>query len=149
MNKNGKTLAVSLIWMVMAGIFLAALSLGRAGRVFEFLFRRGSFSLRRLQFVWEADPVACVQFAVFVIMALIFIVNLLRFIAAIIRIAGGNRGVPPLEKPEDRNLTHSYGSGNERYISQLDDFLRDGVITKEEFIELKKRFGKENGRNGL
>lgn len=149
MKRNTNALVLSLVWLIMTGIIMMALFAGRAGRVFTYLFRRGSFSFRRLQFVWEADPVSCVQFLVFVVLALIFIVNLFRLIAAIIRIAGGRQDVPPLEQPGDRTLSHSYGTGNERYITQLDDFLRDGVITKEEFIELKKRFGKENGKNGL
>ena len=39
-------------------------------------------------------------------------------------------------------LSHTWKTGKERYMEQLEGFLRDGVVTKEEYYELRKRYEK-------
>ena len=52
------------------------------------------------------------------------------------------------QRGEDELLTRTYKTGKERYMEQLNDLLRDGVVTREEYNELKKSYDRAtwNGR---
>ena len=44
--------------------------------------------------------------------------------------------------------SYTYKTGRERYMEQLDGFLRDGMVTREQYNELVRLYEKEMAQNG-
>ena len=45
-------------------------------------------------------------------------------------------------KAGEQQVSYIYKTGKERYMEQLDNFLRDGVVTKAEYEELRRKYEK-------
>ena len=70
----------SIVVMIMsASAFFALVQDRRVWMIGDFLFRRGEPNLRRLEFIWQTDPRGVIMLCACVLLALIFVISLLRF----------------------------------------------------------------------
>lgn len=183
----------SIVVMIMsASAFFALVQDRRVWMIGDFLFRRGEPNLRRLEFIWQTDPRGVIMLCACVLLALIFVISLLRFFMGLIKALAGV-GSSLAESVEQANTaarvqtsaarrqapaaraqaserkqraqgaagtyagggqraaqqhSYTYKSGRERYMEQLDGFLRDGMVTREQYNELVRLYEKEMAQNG-
>ena len=101
---------------------------------------------RVIRFLIEAAPLELCMTVIFGVAILVFFINLIRVIYHISR-----PQVPGLNKPRPQKKTRTSASGDEeyhyerktgkaRYMSQLDGYLESGLLTREEYQALKKRY---------
>ena len=183
----------SIVVMIMsASAFFALVQDRRVWMIGDFLFRRGEPNLHRLEFIWQTDPRGVIMLCACVLLALIFVISLLRFLMGLFKALAG-LGSSPAESVEQANTaarrqasparaqtpaarrqaparerrlqaaagtyagggqraaqpySYTYKSGRERYMEQLDGFLRDGMVTREQYNELVRLYEKETAQNG-
>ena len=170
----------SIVVMIMsASAFFALVQDRRVWMIGDFLFRRGEPNLRRLEFIWQTDPRGVIMLCACVLLALIFVIGLLRFFVglfgALARLGSGpadgvsqantptRRQAPPARERRSQGVagtyagggqraaqpySYTYKTGRERYMEQLDGFLRDGMVTREQYNELVRLYEKEMAQNG-
>ena len=201
MERSVKKLLSSIIVMVFAGNIMMMIPTGLVRRMYEVLFKYGKWDPRHLQFIWNADRESVFWFFVFVLMAVLVVINLIRMISALIslvrgsgqagRTAAGEKETEQVSRPyqterrraamqkqqaalrkqraatqkqrsaeqaqknlqaqnrtarrgkgygTDTELSHTFKTGKARYMEQLDNFLKDGVVTRPEYEELKRKY---------
>lgn len=184
----------SIVVMIMsASAFFALVQDRRVWMIGDFLFRRGEPNLHRLEFIWRTDPRGVIMLCACVLLALIFVIGLLRFFVglfgALARLGSGpadgvsqantptrrqapaarvqtpaaRRQAPPARERRSQGAagtyagggqraaqpySYTYKTGRERYMEQLDGFLRDGMVTREQYNELVRLYEKEMAQNG-
>ena len=134
-NKKG-TLPV--LMMILAFGLLAEIPMDEVRNVFRFLSRYG-FDPHRIQFLFQAAPKSAAVTLVFVLLCIIILISFLRLIRNIFSSAGQDKIPKEVKEAKKQMPSYVYKGGNERYMAQLDDFLRDGLITREEYLELKQK----------
>ena len=101
---------------------------------------------RVIRFLIEVAPWELCMTVIFCLAILVFFINLFRVIYR-----SSSPQVPGLNKPRPQKKTRTSASGDEthhyerktgkeRYMSQLDGYLESGLLTREEYQALKKRY---------
>ena len=143
MKKNSDRAAASVLGFAFS--LLAVICIPKEGirRIIEFIRYRG-FGARQMEFIFRAWTIELVE-AIALIIAVIVLLNSL---ITIFRTAGRPR-TPGLNQPREKVKTETdstmrYVSKNdkERYIAQLDSYLQNGLVTREEYQVLKERYEK-------
>ena len=133
--------------VILMAILMLSFPSSTVGKVFRLLFEK-PLTLRRLQLLWDAYP-GEILFAVFYLLcALLLIRSLLR----LIRPAGKQqvRKTKPvhrakekeIEKTKDAPIRCEHKTGTEKYLEQIDGFLKSGLIDREEYRILRDRYSK-------
>lgn len=128
---------------------ISAIILFRMPRMYlemvEFYFIRSSHPLRNLQYLLR-NPLRppAPGLLLYGIVVLVFLFSLLRMLFSL----GSRR--PAKTKVERKNekeidtieksFQTAYKSGKDRYIEQLDDFLRSGYLDQKSYNEMKKKY---------
>ncbi len=112
-------------------------------RIIEFIRYRG-FGARQMEFIFRAWTIELVE-------AIALIIGVIVMLSSFISILKntGRPKTPGLNQPREKAKTESdstvrYVSKNdkERYIAQLDSYLQNGLVTREEYQVLKERYEK-------
>ena len=101
---------------------------------------------RVIRFLIEAAPWETCMTVIFVLAIIVFFINLIKLIYR-----ASKPQVPGLNRPRPQKKTRTSSSGAEeqhyerktgkaRYMSQLDGYLESGLVTREEYQALKKRY---------
>ena len=138
--------------MIMsASAFFALVQDRRVWMIGDFLFRRGEPNLHRLEFIWRTDPRGVIMLGACVLLALIFVIGLLRFFVglfgALARLGSGPAdGVSQANTPTRRKRTTSttpfsrkgnlYGNKEKTGFSTCLFFIQSAVQTSR-FIPLE------------
>ncbi len=110
------------------------------------LFRPG-FSLQRFLFLWQTDPTGMLY-------ALLFLFIIIALISSFIRMvnpnAGGGSTGTARRQPVQRGRQHAeqpeqaigcaHRTGKEKYLDQLNSYLRSGLIDREEYKVMRQRY---------
>ena len=200
MEKRLTQLAISVFMVIFMASLLVTLPFNDVLMVYSFLFRRQQFSVRSLQFLWNARPGSLIIACVFVVAAILLVIFLIRLLFVFIGLArdgrrqrmsyegrtggqkvksaqqsaqaferlasvarqiekerldveraaqtsrSGKKAAADARKNtatlrrEMQDVSHTYLTGRARYMQQLDEFLRDGVVTRSEYNELRKKY---------
>lgn len=113
-------------------------------------FSRHGFE-RGFRFLMRAEPGRLIGFAIFAGLALLCLIGVLRALALSRRIAREPDNIPaarpersrPAERAKaEEAISCAHVNGREKYIQQLDSYLRAGLIDKAEYRALKERYSK-------
>ena len=142
--RRKKSKAPGAFYTFIISLFLLISNYQSAVQRIKFLFFRTPISLRKLQFIWSTDPSSLISVAVFLLLILIAVVSFFRFLSQMKKL---QRGAPSREaapKPEavEDALHCDHKRGKEKYLQQLDSFLRCGVIDRAEYRTLRARYEK-------
>ena len=152
MRKKPKSPVSSIITAFLTGIILFYI-IPRSWRDYWFHLLRAGLLPRYLSASLRHSPADFLFSIVFCILLLIFsisvIVSVIRIIAAIVR-AGSDSGHPAGAKKmrkvngkvtaSDEALHCSHKRGREKYLEQINGFLRSGLIEKKEYDVLYQRY---------
>ena len=169
-----KKIARSIAWIIISAAFLSVLGDSYVIRRFWFLLRTGRlFDLNYLTMMFRYDPEEMIFFAVGIVLVLVLVLNVLGLIRTLLSLgnartpeeagragqtvrtertvktgrtvnAGRRRDAAKTDRGD--TISYTYKTGRERYKEQFDQFLRDGVITKEEHRELCRKLDESKFR---
>ncbi len=112
-------------------------------RIIEFIRYRG-IGARQMEFIFRAWTIELIEAIVLIIAVIVMLSSLI----SIFRNAGRPK-TPGLNQPREKVKTESDStvryvskSDKERYIAQLDSYLQNGLVTREEYQVLKERYEK-------
>ncbi len=123
-------------------LFLVILWIPKEGMsdVIWFIRYRG-FGIRQIRFLLEVMPRETILTAVLFAAIILLVVGLVRKAGSLFKTE-----TPGLNRPrpvkKDNKPDNPVKSGTARYMTQLDSYLESGLITKEEYRVLKKRYEK-------
>ena len=113
------------------------------------LFERYGFQ-RALHILWRAERGRIYGLLIFTVLALVAVIGLARAAALSRRIAREPDNIPAdrparaaVRAPErEEAISCAHHTGKEKYIGQLDSYLKAGLIDKAEYRALKERYSK-------
>ena len=128
--------------------------------VFEYLFIRTPPTMRKLEHFWHTSPQHCIMLAFWLILILIAVTELLKMLkpsaaasrpstvkpaqmktvqqAAKPRTTAKARAHRDTEAEEAIHCAHL--TGRAKYLEQIDNYLKTGLIDKDEYRVLKNRY---------
>ena len=120
MERSVKKLLSSIIVMVFAGNIMMMIPTGLVRRMYEVLFKYGKWDPRHLQFIWNADRESVFWFFVFVLMAVLVVINLIRMISALISLVrgSGQAGRTAAGEKETEQVSRPYQTERRRAAMQ-------------------------------
>ena len=120
---------------------------------------RGTLSWRKLEFLWRSNPAQLIMFLVYVLCALVAVVSFLRLFspgAVTTGSARPARAERPVRntpkgnavraaarragKEQEEAIHCEHKTGSEKYLEQIDGYLRTGLIDRAEYRVLKERY---------
>ncbi len=159
MKKKQSTPFVPLVFLVILLVWLW----DACEETVEYLFIRTPPSLMKFQTLWARDPQRIIVLCVF---GLLCIITVFRFFHAVGKTAGGNSasarqpktyGRPaPVREPRtpgrtsrskfpeklevDEAIHCAHLNGRQKYLEQIDNYLKTGLIDRSEYRVLKERY---------
>ena len=117
----------------------------------SYLFIRTPVTMRKLEFFWKAHPQQCIMLALYAVLILIAIVSFLGLFkkgntdlsAAPIRTAEKKtsaKGTPRDHDDAEEAIHCAHLTGRAKYLEQIDNYLRTGLIDRNEYRVLKNRY---------
>ena len=99
---------------------------------------------RQLDFIFRAMSYEAATSLILVAAYLVLIISLLKILRNALRPRTPGLNQPREKKTEAADSTISYMKMDEKakYIAQLDSYLQNGLVTKEEYQVLKERYNK-------
>ncbi|MBO5497286.1 MAG: hypothetical protein J5967_07760 [Oscillospiraceae bacterium] len=95
---------------------------------------------RLLRFLWRAEPTRLLALGIFAVLALACLISLLTAVAGLCRALRERQSRPELAARREKAVGSRYPAGREKYLRQLDDHLRNGLIDKAEYKLLRERY---------
>ena len=118
------------------------------------MYFRTPFTTRKLEFLLRSRPMDLVLAMVFVICALVALVAFLRILFSFgkrgsTREVSGTYTTPKIRramapKEEEEALHCEHKRGSEKYMEQIEGYLRTGLIDRDEYRVLKERYSRLN-----
>lgn len=130
----------------------------------EVLLFHSPITLRKLQMLWHVNPTNCILILLYLLVVATAVVSFFRIILLLARTRRGravqalngkarntlsreNTVVPTPTRKEDHTeadeaIHCAHLRGKEKYLEQIDGFLRTGLIGREEYRILKERYSK-------
>jgi hypothetical protein len=149
MKKKQSSPFTSLVILVIMLVYLW----NSCERTIEYLFIRTPPSLLKFRTVWERDPQGLVLAAVFLVLCVVTVITFFSLFgrkgskraaaspapAASARDSRTRGG--PAEKHESDEAIHcAHLRGREKYLEQIDNYLKTGLIDRSEYRVLKERY---------
>ena len=151
MKKNNTARVLTLI----LSIFVIAALPKEAIRRTIYFFRASGFGVRQLEFYLQVGMTEFLICLLFAVMIIVFFVTLFKLI-----FSPAETKTDGLNQPRKETKTHAahpgtsrssqagragaVKDGEDRYLAQLDSFLESGLVTGEEYQQLKERYKKSN-----
>lgn len=95
---------------------------------------------RALRFLWRVEPTRILVLGVFAVLALTCLIALLRFLGGIRRALREMRSRPEVMARSEQAVGCQHAAGREKYLRQLDEHLKSGLIDKAEYKLLRERY---------
>ena len=119
----------------------------------EYLFLRTPPSLMKFRVLWARNPQAVIMLVLFLIFCLLLIVSFFSLLGSASsgkassvhepRTRSGPQGKKSAEKLEADEAIHcAHLRGREKYLEQIDNYLKTGLIDRSEYRVLKERYMK-------
>ncbi|MBQ9662506.1 MAG: hypothetical protein IJV40_05080 [Oscillospiraceae bacterium] len=93
-------------------------------------------SPQRLGLMWRFDRISVIVTVAFLILAVTAVLSFL----GMFRGKKAVRRAPVKKAPEEEPLTCEHVRGREKYLEQIDGYLRTGLIDRDEYKVLKERY---------
>lgn len=124
------------------------------GRMIIYYFFRSPFPLRNLELLlrhpFQQPGLGIIIYALAVI---VLVISLIRVLIGIGRGSGAKTRVEKKTEKEietiEKSFQSAYKSGRERYMDQLDGFLKSGYLDQKGYNEMKKKYQEMNIPNGF
>lgn len=95
---------------------------------------------RALRFLWRAEPTRLLALGVFAVLALVCLISLFCFVGGIRRGVREQRSRPEVMARSEQAVGCQHAAGREKYLRQLDDHLKNGLIDRAEYKLLRERY---------
>ena len=139
---------------------LAAAYPDRYRQMLFFLLSSVKDPVRQIINLFRFLPETALALVVYIGIIILFLVSLVRALAHLAgsgRLPAGTRQKKSVTerqnereiRKEQRSYMTAYKSGKERYIDQLDELLRSGLIEQKEYRYLKKKYSEMNIPGGF
>ena len=96
--------------------------------------------LRLLRFLWVANRWRCIVLTYILVLLLVGIVSFVIFVAALRRERREQRSRPGVQARSEQAVGCQHAAGREKYLRQLDEHLKSGLIDKAEYKLLCERY---------
>ena len=154
MKKNNTARVLTLI----LSIFVIAALPKEAIRRTIYFFRASGFGVRQLEFYLQVGMTEFLICLLFAVMIIVFFVTLFKLIFSPAetktnglnqprketKTAEAHTGTSRSSRSSQAGRTGAEKNGGDRYLAQLDSFLESGLVTGEEYQQLKERYKKSN-----
>lgn len=144
MGKKEKKLSTYILWLLLSGMALVLIPKRDVESVFRYIRYDPASFLRHLPNFLRLRQRELLLSTLFVLAILIAIASLIGLFK---HLRENDMGAEDMGKDMISGRTsggqpapYMPAEGSERYLRQLDLFLKDGIITREEYLNLKKRF---------
>ena len=95
---------------------------------------------RALRFLWRAEPTRLLAVGIFAVLLLIFLISVLVFISSVRRAVREGLSRPEVMARSEQAVGCQHPAGREKYLRQLDEHLKSGLIDKAEYKLLRERY---------
>lgn len=103
------------------------------------LARRQDVS-RLLRFLWMADRWRCIVLMYMLVLLLVCLISFVIFVIALRRERREKQDLPEARARSEQAVGCRHGQGRERYLRQLDEHYRAGLIDRAEYRLLRERY---------
>lgn len=97
-----------------------------------------------LRFLWLADRWRCIVLTYMLALLLVGMISFVIFVAALRREKREKRDLPEARARSEQAVGCRHGEGRERYLRQLDEHYRAGLIDRAEYKLLRERYLRMN-----
>lgn len=95
---------------------------------------------RLLPYLWRAEPTRLLAVGIFAVLLLIFLISVLVFISSVRRAVREGLSRPEVMARSEQAVGCQHPAGREKYLRQLDEHLKSGLIDKAEYKLLRERY---------
>ena len=95
---------------------------------------------RALRFLSRAEPTRLLALGIFAVLALVCLISLFCFVGGIRRGVREQRSRPEVMARSEQAVGCQHAAGREKYLRQLDDHLKNGLIDRAEYKLLRERY---------
>ena len=88
----------------------------------------------------RAEPTRLLAVGIFAVLLLIFLISVLVFISSVRRAVREGLSRPEVLARSEQAVGCQHAAGREKYLRQLDDHLKSGLIDKAEYKLLRERY---------